>query len=150
MPETLFGLIEEEEDSPPQDKRGMVPLLYRRHHPAHHWIPPYQWTLRRATRKNPVTTRISPKHYYGTLQRIIIPKIRRTRSGKHSRKLCLMPRLRAHPQSYPRSLDAQHWRTSPFSPPKQHRCRREILVALCVLVSFRCVLYGLVVIWTNS
>jgi len=147
--------------------------LYRRHHRAHHRITPNQWTLRMVTRKNPTMTKICPKHYYGTittpilmytiiqlkqknlsscrfanttplqLQRIIIPKMRRTRSGKHSRRLCLMPRLRAHPQSYPRSLDAQHWRTSPFSPPEQCRCRREILVALCVLVSFRCVLYGL-------
>ena len=44
----------------------LVPPLYWRHHGAHNRMPPNQWTLRRATRKNPATTKIPPKQYHGT------------------------------------------------------------------------------------
>ena len=50
----------------------MVPPLYRRHHRAHHRITPNHWTLRRATRKNPITMKICPKHYYGTVTTILM------------------------------------------------------------------------------
>ena len=144
----------------------MVPPLYRRHHRAHHRITPNHWTLRRATRKNPITTKICPKHYYGTvttpflmyttiqLKQKNLSNCRFTNTTLLQHRRIIITNMRRHwKRKAIKKVVPDATTTCPSSvvPTEQHRsCRRETLVALCVLVSFRCVLYRYVVVRTSS
>ena len=143
----------------------LVPPKYWRHHRAHHRITPSQWTLRKATRKNPTTTKMETKNYYGTVITLILmyttiqlkqKNLSRCRFANTTLLQLLriiITKMRRHwkRQALKKVVpDATTTCPSSVLPTEQHHRRREILVALCVLVSFRCVLYRYVVVRTSS
>ena len=144
----------------------LVPPKYWRHHRAHHRITPSQWTLQRATRKNRTTTKMETKNYYGTITTPILmyTTIQLTQKNLSRCRFAnttllqliriIITKMRRHwkRQALKKVVpDATTTCPSSVVPREQHRSSRgETHVALCVLVSFRCVLYGYVVVRTSS
>ena len=135
-------------------------------HRSQHWMKPKVFPHPTTTKKFPATTKVPPQWIpqKGTFSwtPILIYTIIQLEQKKMSSRLFAnktplqalwirIPRLRAHPQSYP----TEPRRTTPSVPIRSaHRSIPDATVSCSLhyvcFYHFPCVLYGLVVIWTSS